>query len=202
MATDLRLDRQVRRSQPLLFRRDFEKPPLCSKTTGGAGPSSIVPARPGADGRCRQARLAGVADWACDVSTDALQVAVDVVHGLAPCWRGLRREPNRDRVDWVVRTAAAGARNGAADPATARDQRPARPDIRPRRPASLRGLFEPGRTRNHLLRGDRRAAVHRRVEPLAMAGRRRDLACPRSRRVRRSAATSQPPVLATRTPAF
>ena len=31
MATDLRLDRQVRRSQPLLFRRDFEKPPLCSK---------------------------------------------------------------------------------------------------------------------------------------------------------------------------
>ncbi len=31
MAPELRLDRQVRRSPPLLFRRDFGKPPLCFK---------------------------------------------------------------------------------------------------------------------------------------------------------------------------
>lgn len=54
----------------------------------------------------RQARLAGVADWPCDVSPDALRAAAGIVHGLAPCWRRLCREPRRDRVDWIVRAAA------------------------------------------------------------------------------------------------
>src|SRR5216683_1402452 len=85
-----------------------------------------------------------------DVSTDALQAAVGVVHGLAVRWRGLRPEPHWGRVDWIVRTTAAGARNGAAGPATAPDQRTARPDIRSRHPVALRGLSESGRTRNHL----------------------------------------------------
>jgi hypothetical protein len=160
--------------------------------TSSLAVSSLAAVRPGSR----------VADWSCDVSPDALQAAMGVVHGLAPCWRGLCREPGRDRVDRIVRVAATGTRNGAAGPATACDQRIARPDIRPRRPVALRGLFEPGRTRNHLHPCDGWAGVHRRMESLAMAGRRRDLACPRSRRVRRSAATSQPPVLATRTPAL
>ena len=158
MALGLRLDRQVRRSPLLLFRRGSGSC-LFVRTTGGPGPSSIVPASPAPDGRRRQARLVGVADWLYDVSTDALQAAVGVVHGLAVRWRGLRPEPHWDRVDWIVRTTAAGARNGAAGPATARDQRTSRPDIRSRHPVALCGLSESGRTRNHLHHCDRWAAV-------------------------------------------
>jgi hypothetical protein len=163
MAPDLRLDRQVRRSPPPLFRRDFGSRPFAPdyRRCRGLHPSFQRDQTPRV-AAVRSAR--GVADWPCDVSSDALQAAVGVVHGLAPGWRGLCREPGRDRVDWIVRAAAAGAGNCVAGPATARDPRIARPDIRPWHPVALRCLCEPGRTRNHLHPCDRWAGVHRRVE--------------------------------------